>query len=147
MEESARGETAAVESATQWSCRNGFDRQLVIPGDLPCITREDIDTLLSVSPSSPSVVLCPATNDDGTNAILTSPPDALTFRFGQKSFPDYLDQARRRNIPCQVIRLPRLVLDLDTPEDLQTFLEEPRGGDVYRMLRAWNLPARSSAHH
>lgn len=142
LEKEAKGETHAVEAATRWSCEKGFTRQIVIPADLPCVTREDIETLMSVKMKSPSVVLCPATGDDGTNAILTSPPDALKFRFGKKSFPDYVDQARRLGIPCEVIRLPRLVLDIDTPEDVRTFLEEPRAGRAYQLLCEWNLRER-----
>lgn len=141
-EKIARGETEAVESATRQSCEEGFDRQIVIPADLPCVDRKDIDTLLAVDLRPPYVVLSPATGDDGTNAIMTAPPDVFKFRFGKRSFPDYLDQARRLGIPAAVVRLPSLVLDLDTPDDLRTYLAEPRDSDLYRLMLGWNLLAR-----
>ncbi len=142
LEETSAGETAAVERATRWSRERRFNRQIVIPGDLPCVLAEDVDRLLSVRIDLPSVVLCPATGDDGTNAIMTTPPDVLTFRFGRKSFPEYLDQSRRIGVACEVLRLPRLVLDLDTPDDLKTFLNDSAanaGAPAYRLLREWNI--------
>lgn len=149
-EASSRGETEAVELAARWSCEKGFTRQLVIPGDMPCVCRADILDLLAIPMKSPSVILCPATGDDGTNAILTSPPDAISFRFGRHSFPDYVEQSRRRGIACLIQRAPSLVLDLDTPEDLRTFLatksspdtQASRASPVYRLLSGWNLRER-----
>lgn len=141
-EVSARGETQAVEEATRWSIQQGFRRQVVIPADLPFITPEDIDTLLAMPLQSPSVVLCPASGDDGTNAIMTSPPDCLTYRFGLRSFPDYVEQARLRGVPCRIVRLPRLVLDLDSFEDVKTFLDEATEGPVLRLLTEWRLHER-----
>ncbi len=160
LEERARGETEAVEEATRWSIRNEFERQLVIPADMPNLTSADIDTLLSEPAPKPSVVLSPAVGDDGTNAILTSPPDAITFRFGRRSFPDYVEQARRRNIACKILRLPNLVLDLDSFEDVKQFLDQttamdgqvsngtgmstvrPAAGPLFRLLSGWNLRER-----
>ncbi|OGH56359.1 MAG: 2-phospho-L-lactate guanylyltransferase [Candidatus Lindowbacteria bacterium RIFCSPLOWO2_12_FULL_62_27] len=138
-ETAARGETAAVEDAARWSIEMGFDRQIVIPADLPCVRPEDIEKLMDEPLTPPAALLCPATGDDGTNAILTTPPDALKFRFGKRSFPDYLNQARARGVTCRVIRLPRMALDLDTPEDLLTFIEEPKEGEPYRLVTGWNL--------
>lgn len=137
FEKNPHGETVAVQRATLWSCENGFDRQIVIPGDLPCLAEEDIQTLLFLPALSPSVVLCPATDDDGTNAIMTTPSDILTFRFGAQSFPDYVAQANSKHIPCHILHLPSLVLDLDTPEDVKTFLEQETHSPVYQLLKSW----------
>ncbi len=135
----AVSETIAVDTATRWSCSRGFDRQMVIPADLPWVTAGDLEEFLDLPEVGPSVVLCPATGDDGTNVVLTSPPDALTFRFGARSFPDYVDQTRRRLLPLRIIRNSRLALDLDTPDDLKTFLDLAVDCPVYQMLRGWNV--------
>lgn len=140
MEPESKGETAAVEAATRWSVEHGFERQLVIPGDMPCVTPQDIQTLLSFNLPVPGAVFCPATGDDGTNAIMTAPPNAVAYRFGVRSFPDYLERARQTNVSFQVERLPNLVLDLDTPEDLKEYMSKPRDSAVYRLLSAWSLP-------
>ena len=144
-EQKAEGETAAIESATRWSLDHGFGRQIVIPGDMPWIDAQDVRALIDFRSGPRSVVLCPATGDDGTNAIVTCPPDVLTYRFGQNSFPDYVDQCRRRGIECHILRLPRLALDLDTPEDLKIFMDRPADNPVYRLVSVWNLQKRRSA--
>ena len=144
-EQKAEGETAAIESATRWSMDHGFGRQIVIPGDLPWIDAEDVRALIDFRSGPRSVVLCPATGDDGTNAIVTRPPDVLTYRFGGNSFPDYVDQCRRREIECHIFRLPRLVLDLDTPEDLKIFTDQPADNPVYRLVSGWSIQKRGSA--
>lgn len=138
-EERPEGETAAVRKATAWSMENGFASQVVIPGDMAELDAAEFRRLLSHDRPNPSVILCPATGDDGTNAILTTPPDALTHRFGVRSFPDYLEQARDKNIPCTVLRLESLVLDLDTPEDVRAFLHRGRNATLRKLFEEWNL--------
>jgi len=138
-ETSSEGETAAVDKATAWSVEQGFRSQVVIPGDMAGLDRDEIHRLLTHERADPSVVLCPATGDDGTNAILTTPPDALQFRFGNRSFPDYCEQARRKGIPCTVLRLESLVLDLDTPDDVRALTQNGRHARVKELLTEWNI--------
>lgn len=139
VEDVASGETAAVEKATAWSVANGFASQCVVPADMGCVDPADIASLLNQPRPNPSVILCPATGDDGTNAILTTPPDVMAFRFGERSFPDYQARADQQNVPCAILRLPSLVLDLDTPDDLRTFLERHHDQPAAELLRQWNV--------
>ncbi len=141
-EERPEGETAAVKNATAWSMKNGFASQVVIPGDMAELDAGEFRRLLSHDRPDPSVILCPATGDDGTNAILTTPPDVLTHRFGNRSFPDYLEQARAKDIPCTVLRLKSLVLDLDTPDDVRAFLRNGCNDTLRKMFEEWNLPLK-----
>lgn len=144
FEEEAKGETAAVNLATAWSLAHGYASQLVIPADMAALDRKEIEQLLGASLPAPSVIFCPATDDDGTNAILSTPPDAVPFRFGARSFPDYCRRAEALGVPHEVRRLRSLVLDLDTPEDLDRYLQSPQPSAVYRLLVSWNLTARSA---
>lgn len=143
LEEKAEGETSAVNRATRWSMEKGFRSQVVIPGDMAGIDPEDMERLLSHPRPDPSVILCPAVGDDGTNAILTTPPDAIPFRFGVRSFPDYRARAEERGIPCEVLRLRSMVLDLDTPDDLRALLSNGSSPRIKDLLSSWNLPATS----
>lgn len=138
-ETSADGETAAVERATRWSVEHGFRSQLVIPGDMAELDADDILRLLAQERPDPSVILCPASGDDGTNAILTTPPDAISFRFGDRSFPDYMAQARRKGMACSVLRLESLVLDLDTPDDVRVLLRNGHNVRLTSVLKEWNI--------
>lgn len=118
LEENARGETEAVNLATRISLERGYDRQVVIPADLADLDAREVEELLAFELAAPSVVLVPAVGDDGTNAIMTAPPDAIPFRFGRASFAEYLLRAAELGATARVLRLKSFVLDIDTPEDL-----------------------------
>ncbi len=141
-EEASEGETAAVEKATAWSGAQGFRSQVVIPGDMAGLDAAEIRDLLTRERPDPSVILCPATGDDGTNAILTTPPDVLRFRFGDRSFPDYMAQAREKGVPCSVVRLDSLVLDLDTPDDVRAFMQNGQNDTLKKVLEEWDIPRK-----
>jgi 2-phospho-L-lactate guanylyltransferase len=139
-EQGAEGETEAVTLATAWSVANDFSSQLVVPADMARVDPADLAALLNHPRATPSVLLCPAVGDNGTNAILTTPPNVLAFRFGERSFPDYKQQAAARGIPCEVLRLPSLVLDLDTPDDLRSFMKQhTEKHPAVKLLRQWQI--------
>ena len=141
LEQEATGETDAVNKATAWSVEHGFGAQLVVPADMAAWSEKDMLQLVGSPYTEPCLVLCPATDDDGTNAILSMPPDVVPFRFGDKSFPDYRQRAVERNVPCTVLRLPSLVLDLDTPEDLDRFLMMSHPSPLRELVDSWKLTA------
>jgi 2-phospho-L-lactate guanylyltransferase len=136
LEPEAAGETAAVERATRWSIDRGYRSQAVIPADMAELSEEDVRALIAAVPPGPgpSVVLCPAVGDDGTNAILAMPPDAIPYRFGARSFEGYRAAAAARGVECRVLRLPSFVLDLDTPEDVHAFIAASPRNPVARWL-------------
>lgn len=144
LEEKAEGETRAVERAAAWSTAEGFRSQLVIPGDMACLGRDDVLRLIQHPRPAPSVVLSPAVGEDGTNAVMFTPPDVIKYRFGARSFPDYQSRAETAGVPCEVLRLSSLVLDLDTPEDLAAFMREQPGHPAMALLRTWNIPTPSN---
>lgn len=141
-ENNPKGETEAVNKATRWSIENGYQRQLVIPGDMAHLNPDEVEHLLTLDLPSPSVVLCPAVNDDGTNGILTSPPDIIEFRFGNLSFPDYQKKAKQKNAHLEILRLKSFVLDLDTPEDLNMFMDSNDHNPARDLIRSWDLLAK-----
>lgn len=100
----------------------------VVAGDLPRLEIDDVHVLLRL-PSRPGVVVAPDRAGTGTNAIVMSPPAALTVRFGPNSMRRHLAAAHRANLPVRVLRRPGLQLDVDTPADF------PEG------LRRKELPA------
>nr|WP_252738129.1 2-phospho-L-lactate guanylyltransferase [Marinobacter salexigens] len=137
----AEGLSAAAERAAKWSQMHGYEAQLLIPADIAHLDETEVRSLLAIYSGSPGVVLCPA-DDGGTNALLTSPPDAIPFRFGKRSASAHKEAASQQGIPCQTIELTHLRFDLDTPEDLDTLdsIVQQHGGDTPRELkRLWKL--------
>ncbi|KAB2822704.1 MAG: 2-phospho-L-lactate guanylyltransferase, partial [Candidatus Dadabacteria bacterium] len=87
-----KGESDSVDRASLVCKEMGADSVLVIPGDAPLIRPEDIDFVAGKLVSgSPSVILVPARDRMGTNAILRTPPDAIPSRFGHDSFRKHME--------------------------------------------------------
>ncbi|MGD9538815.1 MAG: 2-phospho-L-lactate guanylyltransferase [Alphaproteobacteria bacterium] len=131
------GLTAAVALATAWTTAHGFRSQLVIPSDIGALRRDEVARLIERPREAPSVVLCPSADEGGTNALLTTPPDAVPIWYGVGSFERFRREAAARDIPADVLRLPNLALDLDTPEDVKRFLDFGPPGPVLDTLRRW----------
>jgi 2-phospho-L-lactate/phosphoenolpyruvate guanylyltransferase len=128
------GYTSAVERAARELTRRGEPAMLTIPGDVPGASPDEIARLLAASPAPPSIVLAPSRDGRGTNAALVSPPDAFDLRFGEPSFAAHVARAEGAGLAIEVLRLPGLGLDLDSPDDLDAFLRAPTPTATYYFL-------------
>ena len=94
---------------------------LTLPGDIPLVTAAEIERLIAAHLPAPSFTIAPSHDEMGSNAILMSPPDAVTLRFGDDSFRPHLAAARAAGIEPTVVNLPGIALDIDNPADLAHF--------------------------
>lgn len=92
---------------------------LVLPADLPLVTREDVLTLIERAGEPPAVVIAPDRHGTGTNALLVSPAGLIEYDFGENSFQSHCQRAREAGARLEIVNLPTLGLDLDLPEDLE----------------------------
>lgn len=92
---------------------------LVLPADLPLITREDVLTLIQHVDDPPVVVIAPDRHGKGTNALLMSPSGLIEYDFGEDSFQRHCERVRESGARLEIVDLPSLGLDLDVPEDLE----------------------------
>jgi 2-phospho-L-lactate guanylyltransferase len=123
-DESNLSETDAIEMATRVCESRGVESTLVIPGDIPLIEAADIRAIYDSSPQTGSV-LVPSADKRGTNAVLRKPAALFPLRFGNDSFMPHLAAAISTNKSCVVLSLPRIALDIDTPEDLRELAQAP----------------------
>ena len=117
-DESNISETDAIETATRLCEARGVQSTLVIPGDVPLIEAADLRAIYQASPDAGSV-LVPSSDKRGTNAVLRRPASLFPLRFGNDSFMPHLAAAIATDKSCFVLSLPRIALDIDTPEDLR----------------------------
>src|SRR5207245_486708 len=116
---------AALRQARDAVLARGATALLVVPGDLPLVTPEAIETLIATGRRrGGSVVVAPARDGRGTNALLLSPPDALDFSFGPDSAQRHIAAARANGLRGSRLRVAvheaaEFALDLDTPSDLE----------------------------
>lgn len=92
---------------------------LVLPADLPLISREDVNTLIERASEPPVVVIAPDRHGKGTNALLISPSGLIEYDFGEDSFQRHCQRVKEAGARLEVVNLPSLGLDLDVPEDLE----------------------------
>jgi 2-phospho-L-lactate guanylyltransferase len=132
------GHTGAVTAA---ACRLAAEGcvMLALPGDIPLIEADDIRRLIAVHGTAPAFTIVPARDDQGSNAVVCSPADAVPLRFGENSFFPHLAAARACRIEPQVVRLPRIALDIDTPDDLAALLAAPTGRRARMLLDRWRI--------
>jgi 2-phospho-L-lactate/phosphoenolpyruvate guanylyltransferase len=136
------GHTGAVATAAR---RLADADMLALPGDIPLLKPEDIRELLSAhrggaQPSDRAFTIAPARDLRGSNAVICSPATAVPLRFGSDSFYPHLAAARSYGIEAEVVRLPRIALDIDTPEDLALLLQSTASTRTHALLERWRVP-------
>jgi 2-phospho-L-lactate/phosphoenolpyruvate guanylyltransferase len=143
VSEGARdGQTGSVAAGQAILAREERGGMLTVPGDIPCVTSVELDAVLAAHRTAPAFTIAPAHDDLGSNAVLCSPPDAVTLRFGDNSFFPHLAAARGRGIEPTVIRLPGIAMDVDHPADLAALLRLPlsAGTRTRAFLEAAGVP-------
>ncbi len=140
-EEEQLGESSSVDLALQVCRKMGALSVLVIPGDAPLITGEDIDSVLKREKKGKSIVLVPSKDEFGTNAILRKPPDSIPSMFGDDSFRKHQEEAARRYVPCEVYKNDNISVDIDKPEDIEIFARHGYRTKTYGKLLKFGLIA------
>lgn len=109
-------------------------RVLLIPGDCPLLDPAELDSLLARPVGERSAIVVPDRHGSGTNALLLTPPDALTPAFGEGSCKRHSELATAQGAAPEVVQVPTLGLDIDTPDDLDALraaLASKRGGAAH----------------
>ncbi|MCY4060969.1 MAG: 2-phospho-L-lactate guanylyltransferase [Chloroflexi bacterium] len=96
------------------------DAVLVLPADLPFINAKDIGGLIQLAVDQ-SIVIATDKARDGTNALLIRPPGAISFEYGGGSFKRHIRLAEVAGLQAFTYESDRLALDIDLPEDLETY--------------------------
>jgi len=140
-EDANRGHTAAVARAQAEATRLGARVFLTVPGDVPCVTADEIRRLAEApTPGRPAFV--PSRSGLGTNGAALTPPDAMPLTFGEPSFDNHLSAARARGLEPRVLVLPGLGLDVDAPDDLAALLAAPGATVSARLVASWRAGGR-----
>jgi 2-phospho-L-lactate guanylyltransferase len=111
---------AVTESGVQLA-DEGVDVMIFLPGDVPLVSADELAVVLEGfgAGEAPEFLIVPAADLGGSNCVVVSPPDCMTFGFGEDSFRRHLAIARDLGINPMVAKLPGIGLDVDTPDDLQ----------------------------
>jgi 2-phospho-L-lactate guanylyltransferase len=134
IEDTSAGHNEAAVVGIEQALERGIERTLLVPGDCPLLDPAELDALIA-HPSAPrSVLIVPDRHGSGTNALLLTPPDAMTPAFGPGSAARHQQLADAQGVSPDLVSVPSLALDVDTPEDLaalQATLASTRGGAAH----------------
>ncbi len=122
----------ALIRATLVARRYSVSGVLVLPADLPLLTRQDVEFLIEKASDPPVVVIAPDRRGSGTNALLSSPPGLIEYAFGPQSFPSHVERAKKAGARLEICELPSLALDVDLPDDL-AHLQAGNGADLIHL--------------
>lgn len=123
-DEANASETDAIAMATEACLSRGVEDILVVPGDIPLIEPDDVRMIYQSAPAR-GAVLVPSHDKRGTNAVLRRPATLFPLRFGNDSFLPHLAAATDAEASSVVLSLPRIALDIDTPDDLKSLAHSP----------------------
>lgn len=118
------GQSEAALIGIRHALAAGWERVLLVPGDIPLLDPLEVAGLLELSVP---LAIVPDRHGTGTNALLITPPDAIEPSFGPGSFERHVAAAEAAGLEHVVEELPSLVLDVDTPEDLADLSSELDG--------------------
>ncbi|MCC5794271.1 MAG: 2-phospho-L-lactate guanylyltransferase [Chromatiales bacterium] len=131
---------SSLDSEARRLAAEGNQSLLVLPADLPTVAGRDIRALWQSHHGG--LTLCRAGRDGGSNALLLTPPDAISFRFGPDSAARHAEAARSAGVACEVLDLPAFANDIDMPADLDWLLEQRIASASVAWLRASGIAAR-----
>jgi 2-phospho-L-lactate guanylyltransferase len=138
------GHTGAVTAAATVLQAEGVASILTLPGDIPAVKAPEIEALIEAANSSPAFIIAPAHDEQGSNAILMSPPNAVKLRFGEDSYFPHLASARAASITPRILRLPGIAMDIDHPADIARFagIPEAKGTQTLAWLTQNDILSR-----
>jgi 2-phospho-L-lactate guanylyltransferase len=137
-------ETAAIEMATAWCERQGYDTTIVVPGDIPLIASDELQRVLDAAPAE-GAVFVPAYDRRGSNCILRRPASIIPLRFGNDSFLPHCEAMRQTGRELVILEMSGIGLDIDNPHELDLLVQHDGNTNAQRLLRSWGFGADGEA--
>lgn len=122
LEEEIAGHNEALRAAAESKALVEAQALLTISADLPLLHVNDIQRMVELS-ARHDLVLAPAREGTGTNAILMRPPLSVPYLFGPHSFQHYQRSARQHSRNTSIYHSIGTALDIDTVDDLDDLYE------------------------
>jgi 2-phospho-L-lactate guanylyltransferase len=116
VESAGSDHSRAVTEASRYLNDERHPRHtLALPGDVPHMNTGDVCQIIS---GHNRVTLVPNESGEGTNAVLASPPNVITYHFGMQSLRKHARAARAAGIVPSIVRNANIAKDIDEPQDL-----------------------------
>lgn len=138
------GQSEAVARAAKLLDAEGADGVLTLPADAPLITSADIEAIIARHPTVRSAMtIVPDHARRGSNCMVLTPGPLIPLHFGHVSFEPHLAEAAKLGLEPNILEdLPRVALDIDTPDDLAAALATGADCRARAFVEAHGIAAR-----
>ena len=122
------GVNNAIELADEFIERNGFDKSIIIPIDLPLLSTEDIEDIIKFSGKFENgICIVPSRRYDGTNVLLRKHNLIIDTFYDNNSFYNHIKKTVEKKKAVKVFNYENLMIDLDTIEDAMAIINRYNG--------------------
>ena len=110
-----------VNSAVSWGMERleDIDEFMVVPADLPTLSRDELELALSIHEQGLAVVIAPSRHFDGTNLLIFPRSSRIRLSYDKNSFWNHVASAARRGTSLAVCCAPGLTFDVDSVDDFK----------------------------
>ena len=141
----ACGLNAVIQSASERLLASGEEPLLVLHGDLPLLSAEDISSVLSGQRQLQGLIIGCDRQGSGTNLLAFNTAHMPRFCFGHDSCAGHMASARSAGIPVQLLQRSGISVDVDVAPDLKCVMEQLHlhpAGNTARLLYNTELGVR-----
>ena len=125
----------AVSLADEYLLKNNFNASIVFPQDIPYIKKEDIDFMLKHQLHPNFAIIVPSRKFDGTNALVRMPIDLMKTHYDDDSYRNHMLIAKEHTMNVAMVFIKRIMLDVDSQEDLEFLLEQNEKPDLVKKIK------------
>ena len=143
FEESAGSDhSRAVSEGNRYlNDRYHAESSLALSCDVPRVTPTDIRHVIE---HHERISLVPNASGEGTNAILTSPPNVLNCQFGGASLARHIASADAAGLDARIVQNENIGHDIDDLQDLEQAIVDLGSSYTRRYLQSSGIAARLS---
>lgn len=120
LERQPNGLNGSVQQAAEYLESKGVEAMLVIHGDLPLVSQNELNRLVEAAPGH-GILIAPDRHHSGTNVLWVAPPLIIPFAYGCESFQKHQELANNVNCPLVIFHSKTLGLDIDLPDDFSFY--------------------------
>ena len=118
FDELESGVNNAITLADHYISDSDFDASVIFPQDIPFFNNLDLSNLFSFHRNNNSIIIVPSRHFNGTNSLIRTTSTSMPTRYDEGTYKSHVEQARSRNIDFSLVLIRRLMLDIDTRDDI-----------------------------
>ena len=134
FDELESGVNNAITLADEYISDSEFDTSIILPQDIPFFNSSDLDNLFSFFQRKNSITLVPSRQFNGTNSLIRNPSRVMTTRYDEGTYKSHLDEAKRNNVDFSLVLIRRLMLDIDSQDDIEFAIKYNEKPDLCKKM-------------